>query len=263
MKKLNIIIIPMLVLTLNTTTFALGAPDATAAIHAQTLWQKANASIQNNEFVQTVLFLKKNYNQTKEYYEYIQELNRYKGGIGAYFRDSLTNAFKNTKNTAIYDLQSAWDDPNIDKATYIEEIEAYTNRKIDQFHKNIDKKIDSLFEQEKAKKEQREIQAKAIDRYTTLAAKDSLSNSEKNEMDKLQGTILVNTVASIQRELEIINARESQRELEEQQALKRDIKDLEEIKKFLSSVKEQEDQKKANNKKLMKDLTTRGVSYGK
>ena len=113
MKKLNIIIIPMLVLTLNTTTFALGAPDATAAIHAQTLWQKANASIQNNEFVQTVLFLKKNYNQTKEYYEYIQELNRYKGGIGAYFRDSLTNAFKNTKNTAIYDLQSAWDDPKL------------------------------------------------------------------------------------------------------------------------------------------------------
>ena len=263
MKKLNIFIIPMLVFTLNNTTFALGAPDATAAIHAQTLWQKANASIQNNEFVQTVLFLKKNYNQTKEYYEYIQELNRYKGGIGAYFRDSIINAFKNTQDTALYDLQSAWDDPNVDKSTYVEEIEAYTNRKIEKFHKNIDKKIDALFKEEQAKKERQEIQAKAIDRYTTLASKDSLSNSEKNEMDKLQGTILVNTVASIQRELEIMNAREAQRELEEQQALKRDIKDLENIKLFLSSIKEQEDQKKANNKKLMKDLTMRGVSYGK
>lgn len=264
MKKIFALFISFLIIcSYSANIFAVGAPDATAAIHAQTLWQKANATIQNNEFVQTVTFLKKNYDQTKKYYEYVQELNKYEGGIGAYFRDSIINAFTNTRDTAVYDLQSAWDNPDTKKSTYVEEIEKYVERKKENVDKKIDEKIDSLFKQQKAKKEAQEIQMQAIDRYITLASKTSLTTAEKNEMDKLQGTILVNAVASIQRELEIINAREAQKELERQEALKRDASDFEEFKKFLEETKNQEQGNRQQNKKLWNELNNKGISYGK
>lgn len=264
MKKICAVFISFVTIcNYSVNVFAIGAPDATAAIYAQTIWQKANAAIQNNEFVQTVLFLKKNYDQTKEYYEYIQKLNKYEGGIGAYFRDSIINAYKNTRDTAIDDLQSALENPDVEQLTYVEEMEKYATLKKEQFDKKIDEKIDSLFKQQKAKKEAQEIQMQAIDRYITLASKTSLTTAEKNEMDKLQGTILVNAVASIQRELEIINAREAQKELERQEALKRDASDFEEFKKFLEEAKNQEQGNRQQNKKLWNELNNKGISYGK
>lgn len=265
MKKICAVFIISFVTICNysVNVFAIGAPDATAAIYAQTIWQKANAAIQNNEFVQTVLFLKKNYDQTKEYYEYIQKLNKYEGGIGAYFRDSIINAYKNTRDTAIDDLQSAWENPDVEQLTYVEEMEKYATLKKEQFDKKVNEKIDKLFKYQKAKKEEQEIRNKAIDRYTELAAKNSLSTSEKNEMDKLQGTILINTVAAIHRELEAINAREAQKELDQQESFKRDAKDMEDIKAFLELAKKQDEKNRERNNKMLKDVFSKGVSFGK
>lgn len=264
MKKSCAVLISILTIcSYSANVFAVGAPDATAAIHAQTIWQKANATIQNNELYQTVLFLKKNYDQTKEYYDYVQEINKYKGGIGAYCRDALINAYENTKKTAINDLQSQWDDPDVEQSTYVDEIEKFVSSKKQQLDKKIDDQIDKLFKQQKAKKEAQEIRADNYREYMNLVARNDLSKSERDRMNALKGILEVNLLEAIHLELATMNAREAQRELNQLNSLKNEDKSYQEIEKMLKFAKEREAKRNAATKKRLKEVFAKGVQYGK
>lgn len=152
------------------------------------------------KIIKQIQVLTKNYNDSKDFYNYMKRISGHSGGIAGYMRDEITESMRRS-NEDIYwqfrsDIQTAPDDKRYIR-NYIQGADKAASDRIIGAGKSIENQIHYLETvHERGKKRDKDIEE-----FNDKASEDNLDEKKRKELDIIHKTLSLETLSSIDRNI--------------------------------------------------------------
>jgi hypothetical protein len=172
----------------------------TAAVVEQTIFQKAQAELVSYQAVQTLLQVKANYDQAKEYYDWMKQVQEgHPGGLTGYFKDQISSGI--TEQFA-RDME-ALKNYDTGKTNYVRDAKGY----VDQQESELQQKLAADQAKSRAKMNAANLRKSLLDEILEKSAEDKITEAEANEIMRKELLINIMIQEQMLSELQSINNR--------------------------------------------------------